>query len=105
MLRSMKISPGVFPWQLLYLGLLIALLALLAYWCLNGDVSGRLGPELPLCFSLFAAWWSFLTFKSGVAPSRFGNQHLRASSPIAFWIEVIFLVGLGLLFAVMAIFW
>lgn len=101
----MKITAGIFPWKLLYLGLCALLLALVGYWSLTGSAGGRLGAELPLCLAVFSAWWSFLTFKSGIAPSRFGNRHLRAKNPIAFWFEIIFLVGLSFVFTIMAIFW
>lgn len=101
----MKITAGVFPWKHLYLGLFALLLALVGYWSLTGSAGRSLGGELPLCFAIFSAWWSFLTFKSGVAPSRFGNRHSRAKNPIAFWLEIIFLVGLSVVFTMMAIFW
>jgi hypothetical protein len=78
---------------------------LVGFWYTFPRPNHALGPEVPFLAGAFAAWWALLTFRSGVAPSRFGNNHFRSTSPIAFWFEVVFLGGLSLVFFLMGVSW
>lgn len=101
----MKIVAGKFPWKQLYLGLFFFVAVLGAYWILFPRSNHALGPEVPFFGAAVTAWSAFLTIKSGVAPARFGSDHLRSTSSVAFWFEVMFLVVLSVLFVLMGVFW
>lgn len=93
----MKITPGRFPWKLAYLGFSMFVVALLGYWYLFPRPNNAVGPELGLFICALGAWMAYLTFKSGVATSRFGNVYHRSTNPGAFWREVVFWSCLSLL--------
>lgn len=93
----MKITPGKFPWKLAYLGFFLSVVALGAFWYVFPRPNNALGSELWLLLGALGGWMSVLTYKSGVATSRFGNIYHRSTSEVAFWFEVSFWGSLSLL--------
>ena len=103
--RMLKIETGKFPWKLLYLGLAGLILAIGLYWSASGAGERPIGAEVPLGGSALCAWYAFLTFKSGVATSRFGATRSRTESPFVFWSEITLFSSFCFLLLTMAIFW
>jgi hypothetical protein len=101
----MNISTNRFPWKLLYLGIFVFIVLLVAYWYLFPRPNHALGPEVSFFGAAIATWWAFLTFKSGVVTSRFGPDRHRSTNPIAFWFQIAFLGALSVISLVLAFSW
>jgi hypothetical protein len=95
--KLLKIETGRFPWLLLYLGVACIAATVCVYWWITGAGKHAVGPEVSLGGFLMCAWWAFLTFKSGVSPSRYGQAQRRTHEPFAFWSWMAMFIGLAAL--------
>lgn len=60
-------------------------------------------PALYWFFAAFTAWWTFLTIRSGVVPSRgLGPAIYRDTNPLLFWCAVAVTVLMSACFGFLA---